>query len=154
MSRLKLHMLRPLLYVLRQNLASEEQKFACLKVDLSFFEKFSKLFEIVKIHFLQKVLKNWSSFRKTSTWCPIVFNVLRWMNKVQMTINEFTDPLWNFHNFFVFFWTLPLQVHYFILQGNGSIYFVYQIKYKFLILYIHSWSNPSKTWNCSTNTLI
>ena len=38
----------------------------CLKVLLSFFEKFSKFlgFSMMKIHFLQKVLQKWSSFRK------------------------------------------------------------------------------------------
>ena len=40
------------------------QKFAGLKVVLSFFEFFFFGFSMVKIHFLQKVLKKWSSFRK------------------------------------------------------------------------------------------
>ena len=50
------------------------QKFACLKVVLSFFEKFSKffLFSMVKVHFLQKVLKKWSSFRKKIKKIPLL----------------------------------------------------------------------------------
>merc|ERR1712173_319505 len=42
------------------------QKFACLKVVLSFFLNFLSFFgfSMVKIDFLQRVLKKWSSFRK------------------------------------------------------------------------------------------
>ena len=49
-----------------QNLASEEAKVACLKVVYNFLKKFLSFlgFSMVKIHFLQKVLKNWSSFRR------------------------------------------------------------------------------------------
>merc|ERR1711867_403818 len=43
------------------------QAYFCLDMVLSFFEIFSKFFfgfSMVKIHFLQKVLKKWSSFKK------------------------------------------------------------------------------------------
>merc|ERR1712240_181911 len=42
------------------------QIFACLKVVLSFLKNFLSFFgfPMVKIHFLQKVLKKWSTFRK------------------------------------------------------------------------------------------
>ena len=44
MSRLKFHVLWPKLCMLCKIWHLKRQKFACLKVDLSFFEKFSKLF--------------------------------------------------------------------------------------------------------------
>merc|ERR1711973_374707 len=61
------------------------QKFACLKVVLSFFEKFLSFFgfSMVKIHFLQKVLKKCSSFRKKS---KIFFH----------NQGGGQDPIWNF----------------------------------------------------------
>ena len=45
------------------------QKFACPKVDLSFFEKFSKFFGIFngEIPLFTKSVQKWSSFRKKST---------------------------------------------------------------------------------------
>ena len=50
----------------------KRQKFACLKVDLSFFEKSYLEFSMVKINFLQKVLKKWSSSEKNSLFFSII----------------------------------------------------------------------------------
>ena len=69
MSRLKLCMLQPKfcvsqqsLRMLQQNLASEEAKI-CYSISSHFLKRFGEV-SMVKIHFLQKVLKKWSSFRK------------------------------------------------------------------------------------------
>merc|ERR1711873_294120 len=58
---------RPLLCAPRQNLASEEAKICFSKSSfIIFLKNFLSFFgfSMVKIHFLQKVLKKWSSFRK------------------------------------------------------------------------------------------
>ena len=82
MSRLKLRMWR-------QYLASEEAKFACLKEVLSSFFPSFLGFSMVKIHFLQKVLKKGSCFRNQSLY---FFHFQRGGSRPKSRIFHFFNP--------------------------------------------------------------
>ena len=79
-------------------MASEEAKICFSKSSFIIFWKIFKVFfgfSMVKIHFLQKVLKKWSSFRKKNE------------KKFSITGGGGQDPIWNFPKFIYFFLTLP-----------------------------------------------
>ena len=82
-----------------KKLLAQENFFTFLKIFLSFLG-----FSMVKIHFFQKVLKKWSSFRKKLLY----FFPLLGGRGVQ-------TQKWKFP---LFFWTLPLLIYFFIFWST------------------------------------
>ena len=110
------------------------QKFACLKIVLSFFENFLSFFgfSMVKIQFLQKVLKKWSSFRKKN---KIFFHNRGGEGRVRTLYGIF-------HNLFYFFLnpSLTYKRHLFFLELKMKI------EWNWVWTYIVACNDSSSRW--------